>query len=181
MLAALRNEWGVMSRYRGCVNGCVGSEQRATGIEIVGNRWPTMTTIDLKLKIDNHGLIWLIDNQVATWMCFYHWNGRDDWYWNSTSLAKIERSQLAIVMAPHCGQVKSCTIARSTGSGASEVPFLPRICLIWNTCWQGFFFQVRYGCRSVKRGVFVDQTSSDKWIATGIMSWDSQVPSGKLT
>ena len=141
MLAALRNEWGVMSRYRGCVNGCVGSKQRATGIEIVGNRWPTMTTIDLKLKIDNHGLIWLIDNQVATWMCFYHWNGRDDWYWNSTSLAKIERSQLAIVMAPHCGQVKSCTIARSTGSGASEVPFLPRICLIWNTCWQGFFFR----------------------------------------
>ena len=57
MLAALRNEWGVMSRYRGGVNGCVGSEQRATGIEIVGNRWPTMTTIDLKLKIDNHGLI----------------------------------------------------------------------------------------------------------------------------
>lgn len=158
------------------------------GIEIVGNRWPAMTTIDLKWKIDNHGLIWLIDNQVATRMCFSHWNGRDDCYSNSTFLAKIEPSWPS--MAPwqpgeELYNSKEYRLRVKFRENA-EVPFLPRVCLIWNVCWQVFFFRwAMAAVWSVKRFVFVDQTSSDKWIATGIMSWllkhDSQVPSGKLT
>ena len=44
----------------------------------------------------------------------------------------------------------------------AEVPFLPRICLIWNTCWQGFlkgepWLQIRQAALFLLE----DQTSSD--------------------